>query len=311
MKNNSKRKVIALMMAMMLLIGVAQPAKAATPATVQVTNLTNSMKGMKVTWKAVSGVDGYDIYRYTVVDGDGNVEDEYLGEVGPKTKSFTDNNVPNGAVVTYGVYAFKGNEIGECDNPYLSIRIKRITLSSAENQDNGILLKWKKNSIVDGYMIYRSVDGGAYEAIDVVDGAKTVTWLDETAPQGSMVNYKVVGIIVLDEDWAIASYPSAVKGTVRMKPVTFTSLKSAKARQMTVRWKKMKNVDGFEICYGRESDLSDGKIVTKAKASAYLQTITKLSRGKEYYAAVRAYKVVDGVTYYSSWTEIHNVIVKS
>jgi hypothetical protein len=46
------------------------------------------------------------------------------------------------------------------------------------------------------------------------------------------------------------------------------------------------------------------------KASTTSTTISKLTKNKKCYVRTRAYKTVNGVTYYSGWNSIHYITVR-
>ena len=64
--------------------------------------------------------------------------------------------------------------------------------------------------------------------------------------------------------------------------------------------KPSKGVNGYQI------KISKSKKFKKAKTKKYKKakfTIKKLKANKKYYIRVRAYKVVNGITYYGKWSK--------
>ncbi len=84
------------------------------------------------------------------------------------------------------------------------------------------------------------------------------------------------------------------------------SLRSAKRKAGTkavVKWKKVSGADGYELQMSTKSKKGFKRIAKlSAKKTAY--TKKKLSKKKNYYFRLRAYKIVDGNYYYSDWSKV-------
>ena len=77
--------------------------------------------------------------------------------------------------------------------------------------------------------------------------------------------------------------------------IALSSLKAG-SKELTVSWKKGKDVDGYEIEYSLKKDFKGAKKVTITKAATTKTTLTKLQGGKTYYVRIRAFKKVSGKT---------------
>ena len=93
------------------------------------------------------------------------------------------------------------------------------------------------------------------------------------------------------------------KGTAQSKP------KAAK-KAFTAKWKKQKNITGYEVQYGLKADFSDAKTKVIKKAKTTSVKIKKLKAKKKYYIRVRTYKTVKKVKYYSAWSKTKTVKTK-
>lgn len=103
----------------------------------------------------------------------------------------------------------------------------------------------------------------------------------------------------------VVEKPVTVKGT------TLSSVKNTKTRKMTVKWKKNKAVNGYQIQYSTNKKFTSGsKTVTVNKNSTVSKTVKKLKKGKKYYVRIRTYKTVNGKKYYSSWSKAKSVKIK-
>ena len=76
---------------------------------------------------------------------------------------------------------------------------------------------------------------------------------------------------------------------------------------MTVKWKKNKAVNGYQIQYSTNKKFTSGsKTVTVNKNSTVSKTVKKLKKGKKYYVRIRTYNG----KYYSAWSTPKSVKVK-
>lgn len=96
--------------------------------------------------------------------------------------------------------------------------------------------------------------------------------------------------------------------TVSVKKVTGVKVK-AKKKAMTVKWKKLSGVEGYQITYGTKKNFKGAKKVAIAK-NATSSTIKKLKRKKVYYVKVRAYIVSSGKKTYGKWSAVKKVKIK-
>lgn len=102
-----------------------------------------------------------------------------------------------------------------------------------------------------------------------------------------------------------STHKTTAKITVKASKVTkVTNVKGKKAK---VTVKKASSISGYQIQYGTKKNFKGAKAV---KTKATTKTLTKLAKNKKYYVRVRTYKVVNGKTYYSSWSGSKTVTIK-
>lgn len=92
--------------------------------------------------------------------------------------------------------------------------------------------------------------------------------------------------------------------------VKLSSVKNVKGKKAKVTWKKIKGVKGYEIVYGLNKKCTKGKKNVKASASSKSKTIKKLKKGKTYYFKIRAYKIVEDIKIYGTWSNVKKVKIK-
>lgn len=93
-------------------------------------------------------------------------------------------------------------------------------------------------------------------------------------------------------------------------PVPGSVSLAAKTKALRVTYNKVSAASGYQIKYSRYSSFSSYKTVKVSGASSVSKTIGSLTSGKRYYVKVRAYKVQNGKTAYSSWSGYKSVVVK-
>lgn len=96
----------------------------------------------------------------------------------------------------------------------------------------------------------------------------------------------------------------ATKKLVLAKPVI--ALKTTKAKNLTVSYKKITGATGYQIQYATKSNFSGAKT---AKATTLSKAFTLKAKTK-YYVRVRAYRTEKGKTVYSSWSTAKSIKTK-
>ena len=103
----------------------------------------------------------------------------------------------------------------------------------------------------------------------------------------------------------IGKYEGQVVKTFKIRPtkVTVSKLTRSSSGKLKLTWKKHSTqTTGFQIQYSTSSTFKKAKTVTVSGKTSTAKTISKLTKGKKYYVRVRAYKTVNGVKYYGSWS---------
>ncbi len=75
-----------------------------------------------------------------------------------------------------------------------------------------------------------------------------------------------------------------------------------KKHKITAKWKKVLGCDGYQVQFSRKKNFKSGVTTKTVKGQKKTSCTGKFKKGKKYYIRVRAYKIVDGERYYSSWS---------
>ena len=199
---------------------------------------------------------------------------------------------------------------------YVTVNPTGTKLSSVASAKAGQLtIKWAKNAAVTGYQVQYAASSKFTGAKTLnVKSNKTITSTLSKLKEGQKYyvrirTYKTVGKVNYYSAWSTAK-SATVKGVAAPAAVKLTSVKSAKAGEMTVKWGKNAKAGGYQLQYATASNFKGAKTVTIKKAKNISATVKKLTKGKKYYVRVRTYQKVSGKTYYSAWSASKNVTIK-
>lgn len=96
------------------------------------------------------------------------------------------------------------------------------------------------------------------------------------------------------------------------KPIkpTISSVKNSASKKMTVKWKAVDGISGYELQYSTDKNFKKSVTKKKIASSKKSATYSKLSKGKTYYVRMRTYVKADGKTKYSGWSTVKSVKIK-
>ena len=106
------------------------------------------------------------------------------------------------------------------------------------------------------------------------------------------------------------NYKGTITKSFTIKPaqVTISSTSSTIKKRLTVKWTRLSGSPSYQIAYKKTTASSWTYITVGSSVSS--KTISGLTSGSYYYVSVRAYKTVNGKTYYGSWSTTKKVYVK-
>lgn len=93
------------------------------------------------------------------------------------------------------------------------------------------------------------------------------------------------------------------------KTVKISSLK-VKDGNLTLKWKKGKEINGYEINYSLKKDFLEYEAVAVRKSDKTQTVIKNLSKNKTYYFRIRTYKKTKNRWYYSEWSPVKSIKIK-
>ncbi len=105
-----------------------------------------------------------------------------------------------------------------------------------------------------------------------------------------------------DREGGLQDAADNVQTEVKVKKPSALKVKNIKKKKVRITWKKVKGADGYELYRGTKKNGRYAKIKTIKKAGTVKYTDSRLKKKKQYYYKIRAYKIVNGNKYYSSFT---------
>ena len=132
-----------------------------------------------------------------------------------------------------------------------------------------------------------------------LDGETLVENVDYTV---AWANNLAVGKATLTVT-GVGKYEGTLSAAFRINPKKPSGLAlKAGARALTVSWKRVRGVTGYQVQYCLKKSFKGAKTVTVKGEKKLKVTLKKLKSKKAYYVRVRAYRTVKGVKYCSAWS---------
>lgn len=212
--------------------------------------------------------------------------------------------VQNGNDIRYGMYS---NEVGLTTMPI------QMAKPSASSTDTTVTLKWNILPGASGYSVYRYSDSSKkYKYYkDVPNGYTSSIKLSKLSPKKTY-KFKILAYKNINGTKYKGTRSPYVSIKTKSKySVTLSSAKSSKKKKISVKWKKVSGVTGYQVMWSTSSNFKKNFLSVKVKGSSKTsKTLTTSQSKKNYYVRVRAYKTSKGKTTYYSWSAPKKVKVK-
>ncbi len=233
----------------------------------------------------------------------------------------------NKALTSLWCYSNQLTKLDISHSPVILNMVK--TNDPVEEKDH---LRWSMKYTYDTYSwkyIYLEVD----KDVTIATGEKTIadadiatiedqTYTGEEIKPTITVKYKGKKL-KKDKDYTVSYQNNIEIGTATVvikgkgaytgsKEVTFlivpqavklSSLTGGK-KLLKVEWEKGDNITGYRIEYSLKKDFSNSKKITINRPGASKRTIKQLESGQTYYVRICTYKIVNGQSCFSAWSDV-------
>ncbi|MGN0204637.1 MAG: phage tail tip lysozyme [Coprococcus sp.] len=143
--------------------------------------------GVKISWKQVTGADGYYVYR--------KLDDGKYSCIGKTTSgskvTYTDKTPDSGQSYTYTVRAYSGDTKSSYNKQVSIVYLSAPVLSDASAVSSGIKVTWKKVTGASGYYVYRKDDNDKWVYIAKISNGSTISYTDTDVTNNKTYVYTV------------------------------------------------------------------------------------------------------------------------
>ena len=250
---------------------------------------------IKLEWNEAENAQGYHIYWR---DADAESEAFYLLST-VKDTSLTIRNLKKGSMYFFRIAAYKAVDGTLIDGDGATLKagttpVAATGLYLASGVPTGTLLKWSRNDLCDGYILYRQFDG-KWSRHDVIP-RDTTEYRDTDVIPGRAYNYRLTAYR-MDGSGELESDATPTVKTICGLCAPADNGTTTLLRKMYFKWKKNAYAQGYEVRYS--TDDKTFKVLTDTTGTSY--TSNRFVNGRTYYFRIYPYRYLDGNKIYGTY----------
>lgn len=262
---------------------------------------------IKLTWETSYDGEGYRIYRSTSKDSGYSLVKTITD---PYTTTWTNTGRTPGTVYYYKVCTYdstltkKNGQFSVVKSTYSRPLKKTLTAKSAGIR--AIQLTWKNaEDAVSGYEIYRATEeNGTFKLIKTITSKDTLSFKNTNLTFAKYYYYKIRAYTVVNDQKVYGLF-CAVKNARAMVPApTMKNITLAGITKAKLTWEKVPYASGYQIYRATASNGTYKRIKTITGNKTFTHTAGSLVNGNTYYFKIRAYRTVNGKTYYGEYSPV-------
>ena len=274
-------------------------AKPSLDALTGTTAVKASYNSVNITWNAVEGAEGYQIWRSTSSSG------SYV-LLGSTTKTNRlSTSLDCGTTYYYKVRPYLRVNGKLVYGSYGAVVSAKPTLnamtgvSASRAGYNSVNVSWSAVDGAEGYQIWRSTSAdGSY----VLLGSTTKTSRVSTSLDcGTTYYYKVRPYLRVNGKLVYGSYSSVVSARPTLGAVSGAAAAKASFNSVNVTWNALEGAEGYQIW---RSTSANGSYVLLGSTTKTNRLSTSLTYGTTYYYKVRPYLRVNGKLIYGEYSNV-------
>lgn len=284
------------------LYAVWQANKPAAPSGVKAVSASST--SVKVSWNAVSGVTGYQVWRATSANGTYTA----LGSV--TTTNRTCTGLTAGTKYYFKVRAYKETNGTKTYGSFSSVVSAEPQLAApgsvkiSARATTSLTVSWNYVGGATGYEVYRATtSNGTYSKLgEVTETSRKCPGLTS----GKKYYFKVRAFVTVNGTKHYGKYSSVISGVTLLSTPT-VKIASSTSTSVTLSWNAVSGATGYEAYRATSAN------GTYSKMGDVFTTSRKcpgLTTGKTYYFKVRAFVEIDGVRYYGNYSTVVSKQVK-
>lgn len=257
----------------------------------------------KISWGAVSGADGYGLYRETSSTG------AYSGIKNVTSTSYTNTGLTTGKTYYYKVKAYKYSGTTKVYSKYsTAVSAKPIPATPTNSKAvsggyNSTKLSWNSVTGASGYQVYRATSStGTYSYIKATT---YISYTNTSLTTGKTYYYKIRAYKTVGTTKVYGKFSTMT--SAKPIPATPTSLKFTIVSNTSskVSWGAVSGASGYKVYRATSSTGTYSSIKTTTSTS---YTDTALTSGSTYYYKVIAYRTVGTTRVYGKFTTAVKVV---
>ena len=226
-------------------------AKAGLDATSNVTAKACGKSRVQLTWRGVSGADGYIIYRQV---GKGTYK--YRGMT--QSLSYVDTTASDLEYNFYWVYPYykeNGQNVANTAAKYVYAKggLTAVNNLAAQVVSKRVKLTWSPVSGAEGYLIYRQIGSGAFEYVYMTGN---LSYIDSKCSGNEYNFYRVYAYYKSGDKIIPGAAGKYVYSKPMLKPVVKVEAEATGTREITLSWSKVTGAEGYLIIRALQSDES-------------------------------------------------------
>ncbi len=278
--------------------------------TPEITSLTNDVNKLTVKWEKTGAVDGYQVWIY---------DKSTKKYIKVKNIAASKKSAKFSKYVSYGVKnkvkirAYKKINGKNHYSPWSAVhsitpKINKVEVKSIKNDVNKITLKWKSAGSVGGYYIYLYNTGTKkYVKVKTAGKDKTSVTFSKKVLLNKNNKVKIRAFKTIDGKKRYGAYSKVQTVKPTLKKPTITALTVNEANKITLKWKDMGSVGGYQVFmyntsakkYKKLANVKTGVTTYTNSSDIPYNTTVKLK--------VRSYKKIGGKYYYSKFSKVGSV----
>ncbi len=215
-----------------------------------------SSKSVKVSWKKISGAEGYEIYRSTATSSSSTTKNgistsdciayTLVKKVSKKKKSYTDKNLTAGASYTYIVRAYRkigGKKVYIQDSDSLVLKAQTMDITAEYYNSKGqYVVKWNKITGISGYVVEKyNRSTGKWVTYKKLKKSSTSVTLPKASKSVDYVEYRI-------RPYKGKTYYDAQSFTVYPQLAIVKNVKAtATSSGIKITWSKVSGADYYQV----------------------------------------------------------------
>jgi len=236
---------------------------------------------VSLSWTAVTGATGYNLYWGTAPGGEGT----YPYRTGLTGTSATDTGVSNGQTYYYTLTAVNASGEGAFSGEAATTPLAPPTGLSAHGQNGQVALIWSGSSGASSYSLYRATTPGGEGATPYKTGLTAASSVDAAVTNGQIYYYKVTAVGPGYETPA-TNEASATPSSSIPPPATGLAARGSTG-QVSLTWTAVTSATGYNL-YRATGAGGEGTTPYKTALSGTAYADAGVSNGQTYYYTLTA-----------------------